>query len=41
MFVAHGRRIVFTGIVIWRLEEGNIVERWASVQPPAQDPQTA
>jgi predicted ester cyclase len=34
---ASGRTIVFTGIVIWRLEGGKIVERWASIQPPQTD----
>ena len=29
-----GRRIEFKGIVIWRLQGGKIVERWASVALP-------
>ena len=31
---SSGRRLVFTGIVIWRIDGDKIVERWASVQPP-------
>jgi len=34
---ASRRKIVFTGIVIWRLAAGKIVERWASIQPPQAD----
>ncbi len=34
---ASGRKLVFTGIVIWRLDGGKIVERWASIQPPRPD----
>jgi len=34
---SSGRKIVFTGIVIWRLAAGKIVERWASIQPPQAD----
>ncbi len=34
---SSGRKIVFTGIVIWRLNGGKIVERWASIQPPQVD----
>jgi len=33
-----GQRLVFTGIVIWRLADDKIVERWASLQPPQADP---
>jgi predicted ester cyclase len=31
-----GRRICSTGIVIWRLREGRIVERWAMTELSAQ-----
>ena len=29
-----GNQIQFKGIVIWRLANGKLVERWASVDPP-------
>jgi steroid delta-isomerase-like uncharacterized protein len=31
---ASGKKIQFKGIVIWRLADGKLVERWASVEPP-------
>jgi hypothetical protein len=31
---ASGKKIQFKGIVIWRLANGKLVERWASVDPP-------
>jgi len=31
---ATGKKIVFTGVVIWRLANGIFVERWALMQPP-------
>jgi steroid delta-isomerase-like uncharacterized protein len=31
---ANGKAITFKGVVIWRLANGKIVERWASVEPP-------
>lgn len=29
-----GKRIVFKGIVIWRIADGKLAERWATVEPP-------
>ena len=31
---SSGKELVFSGIVVWRLDGGKIVERWASIQPP-------
>ncbi len=33
---ATGKRMAFKGIVIWRLADGKLVERWASVEPPKE-----
>jgi predicted SnoaL-like aldol condensation-catalyzing enzyme len=32
--VATGTRLQFAGIVIWRIAHGQLVERWAYLQPP-------
>jgi predicted ester cyclase len=32
----NGRRIRFRGIVIWRIEHRQLVERWAYLEPPQQ-----
>jgi steroid delta-isomerase-like uncharacterized protein len=32
---ANGRKIEFKGLVMWRVANGKIVERWASVSMPA------
>lgn len=29
-----GKRIHFTGIVIWRMKDGKLAERWAYLEPP-------
>jgi predicted ester cyclase len=29
-----GKKIQFKGFVLWRLQEGKIAERWATVTPP-------
>ncbi len=29
-----GQRIEFGGIVIWRISEGKLAERWASLETP-------
>lgn len=34
--VATGKRMVFKGIVIWRLEGGKLAERWATLEPPTE-----
>jgi predicted ester cyclase len=31
-----GKRMEFHGFVMWRLESGKIVERWATVTPPRE-----
>jgi predicted ester cyclase len=31
-----GKKIEFKGFVLWRLEEGKIAERWATITPPAE-----
>ena len=32
---SSARRIEFKGIVIWRIADGKLVERWATVTPPS------
>ena len=32
-----GRKIRFRGIVIWRIEHRQLVERWAYLEPPKQE----
>ncbi len=34
---ATGVRMTFSGIVIWRFEGDQLVERWAKVEPPHPD----
>jgi predicted ester cyclase len=29
-----GKKIRFSGIVIWRIEDRKLVERWAYLEPP-------
>ncbi len=31
-----GKRMEFHGFVLWRLRDGKIVERWATVTPPKE-----
>ena len=33
-----GRRISFHGFVLWRFAHGKIVERWATLTPPSDQP---
>lgn len=33
---ATGKRIEFKGFVLWRLADGKIVERWATITPPTE-----
>ncbi len=33
-----GRRIQFSGFVLWRFANGRIVERWATLTPPSEAP---
>lgn len=33
---ATGKRMAFKGIVIWRLADGKLAERWASVEAPKE-----
>jgi predicted ester cyclase len=30
----HGTKMQFKGFVLWKLNDGKIVERWATVTPP-------
>ena len=32
----QGNKIQFRGFVLWKLKDGNIFERWATVTPPCQ-----
>ena len=32
---SSARQIEFKGIVIWRIADGKLVERWATVTPPS------
>lgn len=36
-----GQKIRFKGFVLWRLHDGKIVERWATLGPILQDPTAA
>jgi predicted ester cyclase len=33
---ASGKKIEFKGFVLWRLENGKIAERWATITPPQE-----
>jgi predicted ester cyclase len=33
---ATGKRIEFKGFVLWRLADGKIAERWATITPPTE-----
>jgi len=35
--MASGRKIEFHGFVLWKIKDGKIVERWATVSPPADE----
>ena len=34
--VATGRKVEFHGFVLWRLADGKLAERWATVTPPRE-----
>jgi predicted ester cyclase len=31
-----GKKVEFKGFVLWRLADGKIVERWATITPPKE-----
>jgi predicted ester cyclase len=37
MDMTTGKRMVFTGIVIWRMADGRLAERWATLETPRED----
>lgn len=32
-----GKRMMFAGIVIWRMTGGRLAERWATIEPPHEE----